>query len=161
MIQLIRIDDRLLHGQVVYSWKAALDFEAIIIASDSASKDELRKAALKMATPSGVRLAIREVSKAAELSRHPKLANLKVLVICASAQDAYRFLSEVEERPTVNLGGIQSAEGKSLFAKAVYLNAQDVEYLDKVVEMGSSIDVRQTPSESSQNYQDLKGKFNP
>ena len=47
MIQLVRIDDRLLHGQVAYSWKSALSYEAIVIANDSATNDEIRKAALE------------------------------------------------------------------------------------------------------------------
>ena len=40
MILKIRIDDRLLHGQVAYSWKSALSYDAIVIVSDSAAKDE-------------------------------------------------------------------------------------------------------------------------
>lgn len=43
MIQKIRIDDRLLHGQVAYSWKSALNYEAIVIASDDAASDPIRK----------------------------------------------------------------------------------------------------------------------
>ena len=46
MILKIRIDDRLLHGQVAYSWKSALSYNAIVIASDSAAKDEVRKICL-------------------------------------------------------------------------------------------------------------------
>ena len=48
MILKIRIDDRLLHGQVAYSWKSALGYDAIVIVSDSAAKDEMRKTALKL-----------------------------------------------------------------------------------------------------------------
>ena len=59
MILKIRIDDRLLHGQVAYSWKSALSYDAIVIASDSAAKDEVRKMALKLCCPDGVRLATR------------------------------------------------------------------------------------------------------
>ena len=39
MIQRIRIDDRLLHGQVAFSWKSELGFNAIVIASDAAAND--------------------------------------------------------------------------------------------------------------------------
>lgn len=160
MIQLIRIDDRLLHGQVAYSWRSALDYEAIIIANDSAAQDDIRKSALKMATPPGVRLAVRSVEGAAELAQHPKLKDLKVFVICANPKDVYRFLELVDEKPAVNLGGIQAAEGKTMFARAVYLNEEDVEYLDKLSQNGVSIETRQTPSESIQNYDALRSKFN-
>lgn len=160
MIQLIRIDDRLLHGQVAYSWKSALGYEAVIIASDNAAADEVRKSALKLATPSGVRLAVRSVEKAAELAMHPKLEDLKVFVIAANPKDVYRFLQLIDEKPTVNLGGIQAAEDKKAFAKAVYLNREDFEFLDKLHEDGIKIEVRQTPSEGVQDYSSLRNKFN-
>lgn len=160
MIQLIRIDDRLLHRQVAYSWKAALSYDAIIIANDDAASDEIRKAALKMATPSGVRLAVRGVKAAAELALHPKLAELKVFVICANPKDVYDFLNQIDKRPAINVGGMQFVEGKSPFAKAVYLDQTDVDYLDKIKALGCEIDVRQTPAEQSQSFQNLRSKFN-
>lgn len=46
MISMIRMDDRLLHGQVAYAWKADLGYNAVVIASDAASKDEFKKKAL-------------------------------------------------------------------------------------------------------------------
>ena len=48
MIVKLRIDDRLLHGQVAYSWKSALSYNAIVIASDAAAADEFRKGVIKM-----------------------------------------------------------------------------------------------------------------
>ena len=73
MILKIRIDDRLLHGQVAYSWKSALGYDAIVIVSDSAAKDEMRKTALKLCCPDGVKLATRTVEAGAELLKNPKL----------------------------------------------------------------------------------------
>ena len=79
MISMIRMDDRLLHGQVAYAWKADLGYNAVVIASDAASKDEFKKKALKMCCPSGIKIAIRPVEEAVELLKNPKLQPLKVL----------------------------------------------------------------------------------
>uniref|UniRef100_UPI003BACC4E8 PTS sugar transporter subunit IIB n=2 Tax=Clostridium TaxID=1485 RepID=UPI003BACC4E8 len=73
---MIRIDDRLLHGQVAFAWKAYLGYNTVVIASDNASKDEVKKMALKMCCPSDVRLAIRSVDDALVLLRNPKLDKL-------------------------------------------------------------------------------------
>lgn len=56
MISMIRMDDRLLHGQVAYAWKADLGYNAVVIASDAASKDEFKKKALKCVAHQGLRL---------------------------------------------------------------------------------------------------------
>ena len=159
MIQLIRIDDRLLHGQVAYSWKAALNYEAIVIANDNIINDEIRKSALKIAVPLGVKLAIRTIEESAKLVNNEKLLNVNVLLICSNPKDVYEVLKLINEKPKINLGGIQSSSDKKMFSRAVYLDKEDIDYLDKINELGYEIDVRQTPSESVQNYRSLRQKF--
>ena len=51
MIKLLRIDHRLLHGQVVFKWSKVLGIDCILIANDAVAKDELRMTALRMAKP--------------------------------------------------------------------------------------------------------------
>ena len=61
MIQLLRVDHRLLHGQVVFSWCSYLNPNCILIANDDVVNDEIRKATLKLGKPSGVKLVIKSV----------------------------------------------------------------------------------------------------
>ena len=51
MIQLLRVDHRLLHGQVVFSWCGQLNPNCILIANDAAATDDVRKAALRLGKP--------------------------------------------------------------------------------------------------------------
>lgn len=159
MIVKLRIDDRLLHGQVAYSWKSALSYNAIVIASNAAAADEFRKGVIKMCCPEGVKLATRSVEEAAKLLNNQKLKDMKVFVICGSPEDAGSLLKKIEERPTVNLGGIQMAPGKKLFSKAVYLNEEDLKHLDEIAASGYSIEVQEVPSTALAKYADLRKKF--
>jgi fructoselysine/glucoselysine PTS system EIIB component len=54
MIRLLRVDHRLLHGQVAVSWSQNLDIDAILIANDDVPMDELRKTTIKLAKPQGM-----------------------------------------------------------------------------------------------------------
>ena len=137
MIVKLRIDDRLLHGQVAYSWKSVLSYNAIVIASDAAAADEFRKGVIKMCCPEGVKLATRSVEEAAKLINNPKL----------------------EEKPVVNLGGIQMADGKKLFSKAVYVDEEDLRNLDEIAAAGYTIEVQEVPSTAMAKYADLRKKF--
>lgn len=159
MIVTMRIDDRLLHGQVVYSWKAALSYHAVVIASDEVSRDETRKTALKMSCPEGVRLAIRSIEEAAKLLKNPKLDQMKVFVICQNPKDAYDLLQLIDERPIINVGGMQNADGKAQLSPAVYVSQEDIEYLDHIQESGITIEVRQVPTDNVRNYDALKSKL--
>lgn len=159
MIQKLRIDDRLLHGQVAFSWKSALGYNAIVIASDEAAGDDLRKATIKMCCPDGVKLATRSIDDAAKLLNNPKLDSMKVFVICGSPKGAYELLMKIEEKPVVNLGGIQSAEGKKMFSKAVYVSQEDLDYLDKIKNFGYTIEVQEVPTTTVHDYQSLRKKI--
>lgn len=156
MISRIRIDDRLLHGQVAYSWKSAIGYQAIVIASNDAANNSIRKSALKMAKPDGVRLAIREVDEAVKLLENDLLKKLNVFVICSNPEDAYYIYKNIEETPLITLGGMQKEDDKKLFSPAVYVNKEDLKYLDKLVELGAEIEVKQVPDEKDKNYIDLR-----
>jgi PTS system mannose-specific IIB component/fructoselysine and glucoselysine-specific PTS system IIB component len=160
MIVKMRIDDRLLHGQIAYSWRAALSYDAVVIASDEAASDEVRKSIIKMATPSGVRLAVRSVVDAATLLKNEKLKKLKVFVIVGNPKDAYRLYQLIDETPCLNIGGMQKAEGKVAFSKAVFVSEEDIEYLDKINQASIEMEVRQVPSESVKEYKSLRKKVN-
>ena len=55
MIKLTRIDDRLLHGQVAFTWTPALSADCIVIANDKVAKDEFLKMTLNLAKPASAR----------------------------------------------------------------------------------------------------------
>ncbi len=159
MILKIRVDDRLLHGQVAYSWKAALSYDAIVIASDSAANDEVRKMALKLCCPNGVKLAVRTVENGAELLRNPKLKNMRVFVIAPDPETVYRLVQLLDEKPVVNIGGMQMREGKVMFSKAVYVDDGDVNYMDKLESMGYRLEVQEVPATPIYDYQTIRKKY--
>ena len=61
MIKLLRVDHRLLHGQVAFSWTKQLGADCILIANDEVVQDELRMTAIRMSKPNGVKLVMKSV----------------------------------------------------------------------------------------------------
>lgn len=159
MIILVRIDDRLLHGQIALSWKSELSYEAIVIADDAAAKDEFRKNALKIGVPEGVRLAVRSVEEAAKLLKHEKLEKMRVLVVVGSTASAVRLYELMEEKPSLNIGCVQSQAGKKMFSKAVYFEEKDILNLNAIENMGIEIFVQEVPTTTRYRYAELKEKF--
>ena len=56
MIQLVRVDYRLLHGQVAVSWTADLGIDCILLVSDTLLDDPIRVTSVKLAKPTGVKV---------------------------------------------------------------------------------------------------------
>lgn len=156
MILKVRIDDRLLHGQVAYSWKARLGYNAIVIVSDLAANDHLRKATLKMCCPDGVKLATRSIEEGIQLLKNEKLKSMKVFVICPDPKTAYEVVTQLEEKPVINLGGMQKKDGAQFFSKAVYMDGLDKKYCDLLVDSGFNIEVQEVPETSMSNYKNLR-----
>lgn len=61
MIKLLRVDHRLLHGQVAFSWTQSLGTDCILVANDDVPENDIRKTTIKLAKPQGVKLVIKKI----------------------------------------------------------------------------------------------------
>lgn len=67
MISLMRIDDRLIHGQVAFGWSTSLGINVILVVNDEAKNDQMKAMALNLAKPNNVTLYIRGVQESGEI----------------------------------------------------------------------------------------------
>ncbi len=89
MISLVRIDDRLLHGQVAYGWTSSLGVNVILVVNDEAKNDQMKAMALNLAKPNQVKLYIRGVEESGEIVRKfAEAKKSKVLVLVKNSADA-------------------------------------------------------------------------
>ena len=96
MIKLLRVDHRLLHGQVAMTWTQELDTNCILIACDAVVKDDVRKTTLKLARPAGVKLVIKSVDDSLSLKASKMLTAWRR----ATAKSS---ISTLEERSRVRV----------------------------------------------------------
>ena len=93
MIKLLRVDDRLIHGQVAVSWTSYLGADTIVVANDKAITDKLMQMAFNMAKPPQAVLSIKSLDGAVAVINNPKHAARTIFVVTASVEDA-RYLME-------------------------------------------------------------------
>lgn len=82
MIQMVRVDYRLLHGQVAFSWTQALGADAIFLVSDTVQNDPVRLEALKLAKPVGTKVVLKNTDQAIEILKSGVTDKYKVFIIC-------------------------------------------------------------------------------
>lgn len=73
MIKVVRIDHRLLHGQVIFAWTKSQGIERIIVIDNDAAGDDFKKMSLKLSKPADIKLSVFSVTQAKE--RMGKLIN--------------------------------------------------------------------------------------
>jgi len=150
MIKLTRIDDRLVHGQVAFTWTPALGVNCLLIANDKVAKDEFLKMALGLAKPAGTKLLIKSLTDAAAFLNDEKSRNLKILLIINSVKDAYALVNEVSEIKSVNFGGIRLKDGAKLISKAVAIDSDDITLVRELLDKGIELELRQVPTDTKQ-----------
>lgn len=106
MIAQIRVDDRLIHGQVALVWTKELDTPGIVVANDEAAKNEMIQMTLKMATPTGKKLLIRSVEDAIRVFNNPKGKNMRLFVLTNSVKDALQVAKNVKDIDGVNVANV-------------------------------------------------------
>ncbi len=155
MIKMVRVDHRLLHGQVAFAWTKTLGVDCILIANDEVAKDTLRMGALRMAAPSGVKLVIKSMEDSVANMKAGKTDKYNLFILLESIEDAYRLTEEVPEIKFINLGGIKSASDKRQISKAIFVSDKDCDLLRKMNDKDVKLEIRMVPDEKPLNAMDL------
>ncbi|EBX2067794.1 PTS mannose/fructose/sorbose transporter subunit IIB [Salmonella enterica subsp. enterica serovar Java] len=152
MITLLRVDHRLLHGQVAFSWTQYVGADCILIASDNVPDDELRKTTIKLAKPPSVKLVIKNINDSIESIKSGVTDKYNLFIVVESVNDAWRIASAVEEIKSINLGGIKAKEGSKNISKAINLLPEEIEQLQQLVGKGVEVEIRQVPNDHKQLF---------
>jgi len=159
MIKLLRVDDRLIHGQVAMVWTSYLQANTLVIANEKASKDPITKMALSLAKPPGVDLEFLSIQGTIEYLKDATHANRKIFVVVESTSDARVLCENVEEIKKVVLGGIRKAPNKHLIDRQVFLDELDLENWRKIAAVGKDITVQVVPSERTITLSEAENIF--
>lgn len=146
MIKALRIDHRLVHGQVAFTWTHFLAATRIIVIDAKAAADEFQKMALNMAKPAGCKLNVFSVAKA--LERAEKIDSLtdSVFIIFGSTKDAAGYITGHPVFKELNLGGVAKKEGSRNYADVVYLTPEEEDDIRAIMATGCKVFMQQLPT---------------
>ena len=147
MVIVTRVDHRLRHGQVAFSWVQNIGADCILIADDSSATDELKKSALKMAKPQGVKMVIKTIADSIEALKSGVTDKYKLFVVVGSVAAAKALADGYEGIRQINLGGTIAKDGTINVSKAVYLYPEEIEALRELHNRGVEVECRILPGD--------------
>lgn len=147
MIILTRIDNRLIHGQVVEGWVPHLKINRVVVADDEASENTLLRAAMRMAVPVEIDLRMERVA----LVDYPALAadQSRTLLLFRDVNAATRALRLGWPPAVLNLGNVHAGLGRVAVTRSVFLDDEDQAALRALVAAGAQVQSQATPGESA------------
>lgn len=154
MIKLLRIDHRLLHGQVAFSWAQNLDANAILLANDELVHDTLRQNVIKFSKPAGVKVIAKSIDDSVAAIKSGVTDKYNLFIIVETIQDAYKLAKAIDLNE-INLGGTYPHEGYEEIGVAVHVNEEDKELLKRMVDEGIDIYIQGVPSNKKNYIKDI------
>ncbi|MEK0152934.1 PTS sugar transporter subunit IIB [Tetragenococcus halophilus] len=140
MIKELRVDDRLIHGQIALTWPKALGVNRIIVANDAANDDKTQQMSLKMAVPTNVKVLIRSLEGTISFFEKPKAQAADLMIIVNSIVDAKKLVDNlpnlIERINIANVGrfdGVPTSEKISI-GSSILLNTNENKALKHLLE---------------------------
>ena len=145
-ISLLRIDDRLIHGQVATSWAKAVKCEAIFAISDEVAEDALCRELLLQIAPAHLKAYVIPVEKAIKVYHNPKYAGKNILWLVTKPADVVRLVEGGVKIDKVNVGGMTYKDGNKQLSDAVTVGKADVEAFKKLLDLGIDLSMQKVAS---------------
>ena len=164
-ITALRVDDRLIHGQVAMTWTKQLAVQGIVVANDEAANDNTQKMALKMAVPGGIKSLIKPVDEAIRILNNPKASRMRILVLTRTVKDALKIRQSVGEIGFLNVGNTGRFDGidvseKLVLTPTIMLTKTEQQALKDLVALDPKTCMQQVPNDEQKLVKDVLDKLN-
>jgi D-glucosaminate-specific PTS system IIB component len=160
-INLMRVDFRLIHGQVVTKWCNQVNANRIVIINDALYNDSFMRSIYEMAAPPGIAVEVYTVEKAAQLWKENEMGTGNILVLFKDVNTPLRAFKQGFPIKELQLGGLGGGPGKINVFSAISLSAQEVEDLKQMAKMGVKIVIHVVPEGKKADFENViqKSKF--
>ncbi len=147
-IELVRIDDRLIHGQVVMAWSKAVAVKRMVVIDDQVAGDVIRKMLLETVAPPGVKVSVFTVAQGIQALQDNQFGNEKLLLLCTNPMTIVLLIEGGILIKKVNIGGMSFSLGKTQVTKAVSVDENDRKAFKRLHEQGVVLEIQILPNDT-------------
>ena len=148
MIVLLRVDERLIHGQVATRWSTGLGVSRIMVANDEVAADEMQKGILRMVAPPGIATSIISKEKAATNILADKYEAQKVLMVLKNPIDALDLMEKGLEIKEINVGNMAKRDETVQIKKSISITKEEYDAFKELMNRGVKLTARMVPDEA-------------
>mgnify|MGYP001040346513 FL=1 len=144
---LARIDDRLIHGQVVENWMKSLKVNHVVIVNNLVASDRMQKALFSLAVPEYAKVSVLTIEEAKEAILNGQLEKDRAMLLFVSPQDVLNIINMGVRIKEVNVGGMHYSAEKRQILKAISVSEQEIQVFQELDRLGIRLEARMLPDD--------------
>lgn len=158
-ISFVRIDSRMIHGQITTSWNNVIHASKIIVIDDIVAANEMMAMGLQFAAPTGTKAFCYSVEQAIAEWDKERFGEGKVMILFRDVQTAYRTWKAGFRYEKLNIGNIPTAPGRVSVYKTCFMNKEEMELLKELESEKVEVYLQFMPQEKRVSFEKLKAKL--
>jgi Phosphotransferase system, mannose/fructose/N-acetylgalactosamine-specific component IIB len=161
-IALVRVDNRLVHGQILEAWVPFIKAKCIFVVDDYSASDFFCETVIRMAVPSDIEVNIMSVDDFARLYAYKRDSGKRAIVLFSNIADACRAYKLGFHFDKLNIGNIHNEKYKICCAPSVFLCDNEIQDIVTLLEnAGVLIELKRVPRERAVNIRDALKDYCP
>ena len=150
MIDFLRLDERLIHGQVAQAWAKIIKFDTLLVIDNTSAKDDFLTKTLYMAAPSGCKTFVMDVDKALGVLCDPRCKTRHIFVVMRHLDELLEVASKAPDIQEINIANygklVKSSKERKLYTPNLMLDEDEYQLLKKISELGIPCNMQMTPT---------------
>ena len=144
---LIRIDDRLIHGQVVEGWVKRFRIDHIVVCNDDVAGDIMQKNLLRLAVPPHIKASILTLSECVEYFLEGMFEKGRVMLLISSPSVAFELMERGININEINVGVMHYMLGKKQILNSISVSDEDIRIFRELAKRGVKLEARTLPGD--------------
>jgi PTS system mannose-specific IIB component len=152
-LELVRVDCRLVHGQVVETWLPHTGADCLLVANEGLAGNPFLRSVVELAVPSSVSVVFCRLEEVVRTVAEIDRAGKKAILLCATFADALRIYRSGVRFSSLNIGNLHYAAGKVEISPSVFFSPEDFDAVHCFCHNGIAVNVRATPFDAGTSYE--------
>ncbi len=155
---LVRVDNRLVHGQILETWLPFLGAKRIIVIDDDVASDFFRETVIRMAVPREVEFSVYTVDDFTRLRAFSEKSQKKSIVLFSKIADALRAYNQGFRFERLNIGNIYAEECLLRCTTSIALCESDIRDMILLVRSGVAVELKSLPKDKALDFEEVLKK---
>lgn len=156
---LVRVDNRMIHGQVAAGWIGKTNAEDIVVIDTETAHNELMKDILSLAVPLGMNFSVLTEEEGIAKYREDGLGRRGTMLVFKDIQTAYHCLKAGFDIEFLQIGGTGARPGAISVEGAITVTEEEIRLLDEICADGVQVYLQQTTQSKRTNWPDARKRL--